>query len=90
MGVIGEEERLGKELNGEENEEEIDPKTIVERIRAIVKGIRCSPQKRIKFEETVRIAFPEIFIVRKTVQTAELPRPNIVVPTRPSSARIAR
>jgi hypothetical protein len=45
MGVIGEEERLGKELNGEENEEEIDPKTIVKRIRAIVKGIRLASEK---------------------------------------------
>ena len=43
------------------NEEELDPKSITDRVRLTVKSIRASPQKKIKFEETVRIAIPDFF-----------------------------
>ena len=72
------------------NEEELDPKSITDRVRLTVKSIRASPQKKIKFEETVRIAIPDFF----TAPAKSVPRPpptvEIIAPTRPASARIAK
>ena len=44
----------------EDFEEEIDDASIVHRIREIVKD-RTSPQKKLKFENSVRVALPRLF-----------------------------
>ena len=50
------------DLEESENfEEEIDNASIVHRIREIVKAVRSSPQKKLKLENTVRVAFPRLF-----------------------------
>ena len=55
------------DLEESENfEEEIDNASIVHRIREIVKADRTSPQKKLKFENTVRVALPRLF--QPTVQ----------------------
>ena len=41
-------------------EEEIDNASFVHRIREIVKAVRSSPKKKLKFENTVRVALPRL------------------------------
>jgi hypothetical protein len=54
-----EEDGWGTQDSDLKDDEELDTKSVIDRVRLTVKSIRASPQKRIQFEETVRIAFPE-------------------------------
>ncbi len=86
-----EEDGWGTQESDLNDDEDLDPKPVIDRVRLTVKSIRASPQKRIKFEETVRIALPELFSA-KAHMSAPRPQCNvpIIAPTRTLSARIAK
>ena len=73
------------------SEEEVPiPKSVVDRVRIIVKAVRCSPQKRAKFEETVRVALPQLFVQPlATPRVSQIEQQQISLPSRPASKRIA-
>jgi hypothetical protein len=79
---------------GDDDPEESDPdsfypQSIYDRLRNIIKDIRSFPQNRKKFEETVKLASPELFVSTNN-SDRETPRKNIqVLPTRPAASGLA-
>ena len=78
----------------EANNSEFEPKTIVDRLRKIVKSVRCSPQKRKMFEETIKLSCPSLFVSPSVnpqliqQQAADIiPSGTRVAPPRLASAR---
>lgn len=93
MGMVINDDGWGDELDeSEDSHQELDQaSTIIHRIREIVKAVRSSPQKRLKFENTVRVALPAFFELNENVQPPRITQKETekLVPTRPSSSRIA-
>lgn len=86
----------GSDSDEEENEgneigvsEVVSPKTVVDRIRKIVKDIRRSPQKRKLFEDTVKVAYPNLFEAPKPKPSSARPAKPLPVATRSAPPRAA-
>ncbi len=87
-------EEYGDKDYDEANNSEFDPETIVDQLRKIVKSVRCSPQKRKMFEETIKLSCPSLFVSPSVnpqliqQQAADIvPSGTRVAPPRLASAR---
>ena len=69
--------------------DDCDPSSIIYRVRETIKYIRNSPQRRLCFENTVKLALPLSLKQAQPIPSSSNQLENYACPTRPASSRIA-